>query len=190
MIEAKLSTDRSPWIPKGSDNPSILVVGLGNPILGDDGVGWRVADEVARLLALKPLSPPSRFAGKNTKEFIEIEHLSLGGLSLMERLIGYDQAVIIDAIQTGNHPLGTVRRFSLAELPNLSEGHTTSAHDTSLQTAILLGRSLGVKLPEEIVIVSIEAEITYEFSEELSPAISAAVSEATACVLDQIERWI
>ena len=54
----------------------ILVIGLGNPILGDDGVGWRVVEEIARKTANKP--------------DIEVDCVSLGGLSLMERITGFE----------------------------------------------------------------------------------------------------
>ena len=51
-----------------------LMIGLGNPILGDDGVGWRVAEEVTRKT--------------NRPADIEVDCVALGGLSLMERLTG------------------------------------------------------------------------------------------------------
>ena len=143
-----------------------LVVGLGNPILGDDGIGWCVAQEVKRR------APDA-----------EVECLALGGLSLMERLIGYDRAVIIDAIQTSEQRTGTVRIFPLAEMADRTAGHMTAAHDTSLQTALELGRQMGARLPVAITVVAIEADRVYDFSEELSPAVAAAVPAATAAVL-------
>ena len=103
---------------KSMQKPRTLVVGLRNPILGDDGVGWRVADEVARQL---------------THSQVEVDTLALGGLSLMERLVGYDEVIIVDAIQTDGGQIGTVSRFNLQEMPDLSAGHTTAVHDTSLQ---------------------------------------------------------
>ncbi len=143
-----------------------LIVGLGNPILGDDGVGWRVAEEVWRI-----------------RPSLEADCLSLGGLSLMERLIGYNQVILVDAMQTGNNDIGTVAVCPLADLPDLSAGHTTAVHDTSLQTAIELGQQMGAELPAEIMVVAIEAEQVYEFSEELTPAVAAAIPEAVAAVL-------
>lgn len=144
-----------------------LVIGLGNPILGDDGVGWVVANAVR-------LQVPE----------VEVDYLSLGGLSLMERLIGYDRVIIIDSIQTRNGRAGQVHSFPLEALPDMSAGHTTAVHDTSLQTALQLGRQMGVELPTDIQIVAVEAERVYDFSDELSPAVAAAVPEATAVVID------
>jgi hydrogenase maturation protease len=72
-----------------------LVVGLGNPILGDDGVGWRVAEEVKRKLTFS-LDPP--LEGEDGEIYVDC--LSLGGISLMERLIGHDRAILIDAFMS------------------------------------------------------------------------------------------
>ena len=63
-----------------------LVIGLGNPILGDDGVGWRVAERVQQ-----QIRDPS----------IEVDFHAGGGLSLMERLGGHGGAVLIDGINLG-----------------------------------------------------------------------------------------
>ncbi|MGD2077087.1 MAG: hydrogenase maturation protease [Chloroflexota bacterium] len=147
--------------------PTTLVVGLGNPILGDDGIGWRVADSVR---AIKP--------------DVEVDCLALGGLSLMERLVGYERVIIIDSIQTQQGNLGQVYQFALDEIPDLSAGHTTAAHDTSLQTALRMGRAMGAELPDEVLVVCIEADRVYDFSEELTPQVEAAIPEATQAVLD------
>ncbi len=71
---------------------------------------------------------------------IQIEKASLGGLSLMEKLIDADQTIIVDAIDTHQFPKGTVRIFKLKDLPDLNSGHTASIHDTSLANAIEVGR--------------------------------------------------
>lgn len=144
-----------------------LIVGLGNPILGDDGIGWRVAE------AVKASHPAA-----------EVDCLALGGLSLMERLVGYQRAIIVDAIQTRDGQIGQVYTLPLKALPDLSAGHTTAAHDASLQTALNLGKAMGAQLPDEVMIVAIEANRVYDFSEELSPAVEASIPAATQAVLN------
>ena len=155
---------------------STLVVGLGNPILGDDGVGWRVAREIE-----------TRLAGSNTdsdpSSDVDVACLALGGVALMERLVGYRRAIIIDAMTTGAAP-GTVLCVPLEKLPNPAAGHTASSHDTSFATALSLGRKLGAALPNEVWVVAVEAERLYEFSAGLSPAVAAAVPAAVCCVED------
>jgi hydrogenase maturation protease len=156
-----------------AQRPSTLVIGLGNPILGDDGVGWRIAGEVER-----------RIRGKT--ERVEVDCVALGGLSLMERMIGYDRVILIDAITTGAEPPGSVRCFSLDALPDTAATHSGSAHDTSLQNALQVGRAMGAPLPDDILVVGVEARSVCDFSEELTPAVAAAVPLAAQRVFESL----
>ena len=108
----------------------------------------------------------------------------------MERLTGAGRVILIDSIFTGRKTVGTVSRFTLNEMPDLNAGHSASAHDTSLRTALNVGRSMQIDLPEDenVVIVAIEAEAVYDFSQELSPAVAGAVPEAVKTVLELIEK--
>jgi len=183
------------------DHLPILVIGLGNPILGDDGVGWRVAERVKTDLLesehtedvkhpdLLQCNFPILVINTSYSAPIEIDCLSLGGLSLMERLIGYDRVIIIDAITTQQNPPGFVFHFPLEKIPKRASGHLSAAHDTTLQNAIDMGRSLGAKLPNEIMIVAIEAKINYDFTEQLTSAVDAAVPNAAQEVLQLISEW-
>jgi len=165
-----------------------IVIGLGNPLLGDDGVGWRVAEEVRRLLmadfGLLIEGDKSEIA--NQKSTIEIDYFSLGGLSLMERLVGYDRAIIVDAVST-DRPPGTVSHFRLGDLPDFSTGHTSAAHDTSLQNALCVGRTLGAHLPDEVIVVGVEARRVYDFSETLTPPVAEAIPAAARLVFELLE---
>jgi hydrogenase maturation protease len=154
-----------------------LVIGLGNPILGDDGVGWRVVEEIAR---------------KTTdRSDVEVDTASLGGLSLMERLTGYEHVILVDSYFSGEKAIGSVSLFLLTELPDLSSGHTTAVHDTSLRNALNVGRSMNIPLPrdEDVHIIAIEAENVYDFSETLSPAVETAVPHAVEVVLQLINSY-
>ncbi len=157
-----------------------IIVGLGNPILGDDGVGWRVAEEISHQLPEKHLMFPNIQSN--------VEKHSLGGLSLMEVLIDYDIAIIIDALNTGKYPVGTVRCFPIEELTDQGTSYSTSVHDTSLQNAIKVGKLMGAKLPKEILIIGIEAEKLYEFSENLSPEVNSAIPQACQFVWEYLEK--
>lgn len=148
-----------------------LVLGLGNPILGDDGVGWRIADEVEQRLG--------RACG------VEIDRSSAGGLSLMERMVGYRRVVIADAIRSGG-AAGDVLVFPLEDLSDPGAGHTASAHDATLQTALELGRAAGAELPRTIDVVAVEAPDAFTFSEALTPAVEAAIPRAADRVLEAL----
>jgi len=167
-----------------------IIIGLGNPILGDDGVGWRVAEEVARQLRLSYPSPLPSGEGAGGEGDIEVDCVALGGLSMMERLTGYDFVVIIDAFYTGSAPVGTVSQFLLTDLPDLSSGHTTAVHDTSLHNALNIGRGMDIPLPadENVHIVAVEAANIYDFSESLSPEVEAAVPLAVEKVLELLKN--
>ena len=146
-----------------------LIVGLGNPVLGDDGVGWKVAEKICQQL---PANTP-----------IVVDYLSLGGISLMEHLIGYDRAVLIDAFAS-DEDLGSIHVMNLNDMPNYSAFHIASAHDTSLQNALEMGRSLGALLPEQITVIGIATKRIYDFSEELSPPVAEAVPHAAKIALE------
>lgn len=146
-----------------------LVIGLGNPILGDDGVGWRVVEEVKKQL---PADAP-----------VDVDCVSLGGIRLMEHLIGYDRAILIDAFAL-DEPTGSILVLKLSDLPNYSAFHTTSTHDISLQNAIELGKSMGAHLPEDVTVVGIATKHVYDFSDELSPPVADAVPQAAKFVLE------
>ncbi|NWF64798.1 MAG: hydrogenase maturation protease [Chloroflexi bacterium] len=155
-----------------------IIIGLGNPILGDDGVGWKVAEEIERQL------PQIR---SDEGEQVDVVYLSLGGLGLMEHLIGYDRAILIDAFATNDQP-GSILIMKLNELPNYSAYHTTSAHDTSLQDAIEFGKSMGAKLPEDVEVVGITTVRVHDFCEALSPPVADVVSFAARIVLDLLQQ--
>jgi hydrogenase maturation protease len=147
-----------------------IVVGLGNPILGDDAVGWHIAKQVQQR---------SDFPSN-----IEVDFLSVGGISLMERLIGYERAILVDSFVTHKNPIGTLSCFSLDELPNRALGHMCSAHDTTLQNALKIGQELGAQLPEEITIFAVEAQNVFDFSEQLTPMVAGAVPTAVQAIID------
>ena len=151
-----------------------LIVGLGNPILGDDGVGWKVAEEIEQRLP-------------HDHSSIAVDRLSLGGISLMEHLIGYDRTILIDAFASEDG-LGSIHVMKLNDLPNYSAFHISSAHDTSLQNAIEMGRSLGAYLPEDITVVGIATQRIYDFSEELSPPVAEAIPQTVKIVLDILDQ--
>ncbi|MBF0146824.1 MAG: hydrogenase maturation protease [Magnetococcales bacterium] len=138
-----------------------LVVGLGNPILSDDGVG------VAVIHALQQ----QKWTGTSI-DFIEG---NVGGLHLMERLVGYDDALIIDAMITRTHPPGWIIRGDFGDWPGAR--HTWSSHDTRLSVALELGLSIGMKLPARIRVWGIEVRDVDTFGLTMTPEVAAAIPQ-------------
>jgi hydrogenase maturation protease len=150
-----------------------LVLGLGNPILTDDGVGVRVAEAVRA--ALPPDTP------------IEISEVSVGGLTLMETMVGYDRVILIDAMHERFTQPGTVHRWTLDDLQAISQTqHSASPHDATLVTAFALGQRMGLHLPTEVIIYAIEVENVLDFSDAPTPAVFAAIPQVVAAVLADV----
>jgi hydrogenase maturation protease len=116
-----------------------------------------------------------------------VDFLSLGGLSLMERMLGYQRVVLIDSMETGQSPAGSVFVIPLAALPDPMSGHSASAHDTTLMTALQTAKTMGLSVPKSVEIVAIEAKNVYDFSDELSPPVADAVPEAVRTVMDLLQ---
>jgi hydrogenase maturation protease len=161
------------------DRPT-LVIGLGNPILGDDGVGWRVIEVLEDRLAVDEVA--RREAGP-----LEFDRVAVGGLSLMERLVGYDRVVLVDAI-LGSVSEGTVTVGSLADTACRLTGHLDSAHDAPLIEALSAGRTLGAHVPDDITVVGVGVRRVDLFDERLSAPVAAAVAPAVEAILAALAR--
>lgn len=150
-----------------------LVLGLGNPILTDDGVGIHVVRSVA-----------AHCPSDNGVTFAEA---SVGGLRLLDLLAGYERVILIDAIQTNKGRPGEVYHLSLDQLP--ASRHSGSTHDLSLPAALDLGRRLGMKLPsdEGILILAVEVQDVLTFSDSCTQAVSLAIPRATEAVRTQLQ---
>lgn len=153
-----------------------LIIGLGNPLLRDDSVGLRLIQELKGFLADDPN--------------IEMIEDYWGGLRLMEQMVGYDRAIILDAICTGATP-GTIHLLSPEDIPTQ---RSASAHDVNLPTALEFGRQAGAHLPtsENILLVGIEAADIQTFDENLSSEVEAALPEVVNQILSalQIEQEV
>jgi hydrogenase maturation protease len=151
-----------------------LILGLGNPIVTDDGVGLRVVEQLKPLLA--------------DRTDVEISEDYWGGLRLMERMIGFDRAIVVDAIQTGAAP-GTIHLLAPDGIPTQ---RSASAHDVNLSTALRFGRQAGAHLPENsrIRLVGIEAQDIVAFGERCTPAVQAAIPQAVEAVLTILEALV
>jgi hydrogenase maturation protease len=146
-----------------------LVLGLGNPILTDDGAGVRVANELERRLDHEAT----------------VMETSLAGLDILDLLADYDRAIIIDAIQTVGGRAGQIYRLD----PEVFDAtrHAASVHDVNFATALELGRKLGLSLPSRIDIFAIEAADTSRFSEECTPEVTEAIPLCVEMIVDELK---
>jgi len=147
-----------------------VVIGIGNPVLRDDGVGPRVARGLTQRLRGVP--------------GIQVRELYSGGIRLMEALAGFERAVIVDAIVTPGGQPGTVYSPDLCDLFETRNTHST--HDANLAVALEFGRLAGLRLPSEIRIWAVEARDVTSFSEDLT----ADVERAVPVVIGDVMRFL
>lgn len=137
-----------------------LVLGVGNPILSDDGVGIHVAR------ALKARNLPG----------VEVEELPAGGLELLDMVLGFDKVVIVDAIQTKGGVPGQIHILEEADFERAVHG--SSPHGINIATALAMGRKIVPdRMPNEVVYVAVEAEDLVNVSERLTQKLEAALPE-------------
>lgn len=150
-----------------------LVIGLGNPILTDDGAGILAARLVAEQL------PPN--------SNVDVIELAVGGLSLMEAMVDYERVFLLDALYAPDGEPGQIVQFSAGELPETL--NSASAHDVNLPTALRLGRDLGAKLPSTtaIQVVGVYAQEVLTFGDKPTPLVAAAIPEMAGLVLRLLE---
>ena len=147
-----------------------VIIGLGNPVLTDDGVGLKVAQALRDELG--------------SESGIDVKELYAGGIRLIDALTGYERAVIIDALVTGERSSGTICMLSESDLG--SARNISSTHDINLSTALEMGRMLGYKLPGDIRVIGIEAEEVGRFGEMLTESVARAVPQAVRLICEEL----
>lgn len=152
--------------PKGR----ALVLGLGNPVLRDDGIGILVAREVERLIGGRP--------------DVDVREASVAGFELLELLAGFERAILIDAIQTTGGEPGTVYRLLPDHLP--MPKRLATSHEISLPAALVLGHLLGIEMPTDVVVFAIEVEDDRTFGETCSLAVAGAVENVVPLVIGEL----
>jgi hydrogenase maturation protease len=169
LVCAVKATRHDPAVPEIGTAPDV-VVGLGNEIAGDDGVGI----EVAHLLSARFAACPN----------VDVIALPWAGFALLDVLRGRTRAAIIDSLITGCHPAGTIVRMDETDMGG--SVRLNSFHDISYPTVMALGREMGWDMPGEVAIWGIEAASIDTFSESLSSQVAAAVPVAA----DQVGRFL
>ena len=147
----------------------VLVIGIGNELRGDDGVGIAVARRVSAAPA------PAR---------IELRVHQGEPTALLNMWQGHRAVVLIDAMHSGA-PAGTIHRFDAnrGRLP-ARWGGSSSTHAVTLAEAIELGRTLG-RLPPTLIVYGIEGS-AFATERTLSPALDAALPTLTDAVLREV----
>jgi hydrogenase maturation protease len=170
------TVDNSKLSPPGeASKPKLLVLGLGNDLLTDDAIGLVVAHELQ-----------GRFADQGS---VHVRETTEMGLALLDFLAGYDAAVIVDSIQTGKVPPGSVHELDAASLKQLT-GRTP--HFVGVGETLALGRHLSMPMPGQIRIFAIEVEDPFTLGTQLTSvlqeALPAIVQQVAAAIARIVKR--
>jgi hydrogenase maturation protease len=159
------------YIP-GGDLPKkpLTIIGLGNEMLSDDGLGIKVVRELGNRL------------GDRSVAFHE---LSVGGLQLFDYLIGTEDCIIVDAIKTGSQPVGTLWRF--VQTADNEPVKLTSSHQIDLGQILGLARFMGAPLPKRLTVYGIEADDITTFRETCTPQVSKAIPKLVDAICGDVQ---
>ena len=139
----------------------VLVLGMGNPILSDDGVG---------LFVTRALE--GRIKG------VDVVTCTLSGLSLLDVIVGYDKVFLADALILEGRSIGELRKLQDGE----GTLHLFSSHGTDFFQLLQFGRELRLRMPEVGGVYGIEIGDHLSFSEELS----LEMKKKTKSIIDRI----
>ena len=149
--------------------PRDLIIGVGNPILGDDAVGL----EIARQCRAELQDDPS----------VTVRELHRGGMRLMEAMTGYERVFLADAIDFEGRP-GAIHRFGQGDMH--STRNTGTSHDGSLADALALARNIGMAVPRWLRVWAVEANDSSTIWEGLTCAVAASVPTVVAEILREL----
>lgn len=153
-----------------ADPQEILVLGIGNPLMGDDGAGIRAA----QLLNSQHL--PSN---------VNVEEAGLPGWGLPSLFENHTNVILIDAIEMSESP-GTWRIFRPEDVRFIMENDTLSLHQPGLAAGLSLAEALEM-LPENLTLYGIQpANLTP--GNGLSPEVEDSLQQVVASVLKDIEK--
>jgi hydrogenase maturation protease len=149
------------------------VLGLGNPILGDDAAGLAVAADLERRLARQPLPG------------VEVLTSARGGFELIDLLAGFDRVILVDSLTVPDAEPGRIRRLDLADVSG--SARLVCGHEISVATAFELAARLAIPMPRAVSIHAIEVADATTFGETLTPPVAAAVRELARRVWRELQ---
>jgi hydrogenase maturation protease len=141
-----------------SRDESILLLALGNDIIGDDAVALIAARALRESFGDDP--------------YVYVQESAESGLALLDILTPYNRVLLLDSIEAGDLPLGTVREFSREDFHKVLG---PSPHYAGLPEVIALAHKLGINFPAELRVLAIKIDPQEEFRQGLSDDILQAL---------------
>lgn len=147
-----------------------LVLGLGNELYGDDGIGIHVIRGLKSDLEIR-----KEFSSR--LKSVHLEECSLSGLSILEVIVGYDRIILIDTIKKSHPQPGKIHILEGSELRAIPG---PSPHYVSIPQMLEIGKKMGLKVPSQVKIIAVEAKNMYHLGEGLSEDMNLAIPKILA----------
>lgn len=148
---------------------NVLILGIGNTILSDDGVGICAARVLKEQLA---------------DTDVEVQEAHQAGLELLDLISGYKKVIIVDSIQTRQGRPGEIHRVTYNTLKGLRFPY--ASHQLGLPLIIKLAQKLEIALPEKIIIFAIEIENGNDFGESLAAKVKKAIPQVITLIKEEL----
>ena len=143
-----------------------LILGMGNPILTDDGVGVKIAQKL-----------------KEARPSLEVEETSEAAIALLDLIMGYDNLVIIDSIKTEQGKPGELYKLKLEDFKPALD--SCSSHGIDIATAFEVGQHLGCKMPQSVSIYAVEIRDNATFAEQCTEEVEAKIPSIVKQIIDE-----
>jgi len=143
-----------------------LILGIGNPILTDDGVGIKIARKI-----------------KEGNPELEVIETSEAGIALLDLIADYDKLVIIDSIKTGQEKPGKAYKLRLEDLKPAVD--SASSHGVDIATAFELGRGLGYRMPKYISLYAVEIKDNTTFGEDCTEEVEEKIPFIISQIIEE-----
>jgi hydrogenase maturation protease len=148
---------------------SIVVLGIGNPLMSDEGIGIHL---IRKLSEYQDKFPSAEFIDAGT-----------GGMNLLHLIANRKKVIIIDCVKMGKSP-GTIRRFLPTDVQTVKKMMHFSLHEADILQILDLSKQLG-ECPESIVIFGIEPQ-SLEMDQKLSKILAGKIETYAAAILKEL----
>ncbi len=148
-----------------------LVLGIGNTLLGDDGVGVYVARELA---------------DKLSDEEVTVMDTAIDGLNLLDIICNYERLIVIDAILADGAETGTIFRLTQDQIPARSSSGA-STHNLNLATTLNIGKNIFPgKIPSEVVVFAVASQNVDYVTEDMTASVKQAIPKVVELVIEEL----
>ncbi len=151
---------------------TIRILGCGNPLVGDDGIGIHVIERLKKIQSELP-------------DDVELIDAGVCGLDLLNMMEGAGKIIIVDAVE-GAGNAGSVHRFGLDDIRGSTSTDMVSIHETCLADVLSIAEHVQ-EMPESLVIFGIEIEKSDELSLSLSDRLQDSANEVVKLILDELD---